>query len=114
LGLTSLALGLLAFAGQAGLGEIVVLALLFGTFSAVDNPARQAFVGEVVGRDKLRDAVTFHGTATTYSWLIGSLGLGAVIGGLYAARSAHRPEPAHLVRCRLRGDRGAGCRSPRG
>jgi hypothetical protein len=29
---------------------------------------------------------TFHGTATTYSWLIGSLGLGAVIGGLYAAR----------------------------
>ena len=31
---------------------------------------------------------TFHGTATTYSWLIGSLGLGAVIGGLYAARSA--------------------------
>jgi MFS family permease len=180
--------------GRAGLAEIVVLALLFGTLSAVDNPARQAFVGEVVGRDKLRNAVTlnstsvnvarvigpavaatlvatiglgwcfivnaasfcfvvvsllaldtrqvqpvpparravgqlraglryargvpeiarpllmmaiigtftfefevslpllardtFHGTATTYSWLIGSMGFGAVIGGLYAARSA--------------------------
>jgi predicted MFS family arabinose efflux permease len=32
--------------------------------------------------------VTFHGGATTYSWLIGALGAGAVAGGLYAARSA--------------------------
>ncbi len=31
---------------------------------------------------------TFRGTATTYSWLIGALGAGAVVGGLYAARSA--------------------------
>ena len=30
---------------------------------------------------------TFGGTDTTYSWLIGALGAGAVIGGLYAARS---------------------------
>ncbi len=30
---------------------------------------------------------TFHGGATTYSWLIGALGAGAVAGGLYAARS---------------------------
>jgi predicted MFS family arabinose efflux permease len=30
---------------------------------------------------------TFHGTDTTYSWLIGALGAGAVIGGLYAAGS---------------------------
>jgi MFS family permease len=31
---------------------------------------------------------TFRGTATTYSWLLGALGAGAVAGGLYAARSA--------------------------
>jgi predicted MFS family arabinose efflux permease len=30
---------------------------------------------------------TFHGGATSYSWLIGALGAGAVAGGLYAARS---------------------------
>jgi predicted MFS family arabinose efflux permease len=30
---------------------------------------------------------TFHGGATTYSWLIGALGAGAVAGGLYAARA---------------------------
>jgi MFS family permease len=51
LGLVSLTLGLLVLAGSVGLGQVVVLALAFGTFSAVDNPARQAFVGEVVGRD---------------------------------------------------------------
>src|ERR1700758_412236 len=33
------------------------------------------------------DADTFDGTSTTYSWLIGALGAGAVLGGLYAARS---------------------------
>jgi predicted MFS family arabinose efflux permease len=31
---------------------------------------------------------TFHGTDTTYSWLIGALGAGAIAGGLYAARGA--------------------------
>jgi MFS family permease len=30
---------------------------------------------------------TFGGTSITYSWLIGALGAGAVIGGLYAAHS---------------------------
>ncbi len=30
---------------------------------------------------------TFHGTGTTYSWLLGAFGAGAVGGGLYAARS---------------------------
>jgi predicted MFS family arabinose efflux permease len=31
---------------------------------------------------------TFHGTAATYSWLLGAFGAGAVAGGLYAARAA--------------------------
>ena len=193
LGLVSLALGILVLSGNVTLGLVVVLALAFGTFSAADNPARQAFVAEVVGRDLIRNAVTlnsttvnvarvigpaiaavlvstvglgwcfignagsfvfvivslllldgrqlhpvapvhraagqlraglryaarvpsiarpllmmaavgtftfefevslpllasdtFHGTATAYSWLIGALGAGAVIGGLYAART---------------------------
>ena len=32
--------------------------------------------------------MTFHGADTTYSWLLGALGAGAVTGGLFAARSA--------------------------
>ena len=40
---------------------------------------------------------TSHGDATTYSLLIGSLGAGAVVGGLYAARARpYRGGPAHL------------------
>jgi MFS family permease len=194
LGLVSAALGISVLTGAIRLWQVVVLAVLFGVISAVDNPARQAFVQEVVGRDLVRNAVTlnsttvnvarvigptiaailvatvgigwcfivnavsfgfviasllslntrllhpvppvprrrgqlraglryaasvpaiirpllmmalvgtftfefevslpllaentFHGTATTYSWLIGALGAGAVAGGLYAARSA--------------------------
>jgi transmembrane secretion effector len=173
---------------------VVVLAVVFGLLSAIDNPARMAFVQEVVGRDMVRNALslnttlvnvarvagptvaavlvvtvgigwcfvinaisfgfviaslitldtrrlhpvppvhrgpgqlraglryaagvpaiirpllmmalvgtltfefevslpllaekTFHGAGTTYSWLIGALGAGAIAGGLYAARSA--------------------------
>jgi MFS family permease len=40
---------------------------------------------------------TFHGGDTSYSWLIGALGAGAVVGGLYAARSA-RTGVARLTR----------------
>ncbi len=71
LGLVSLALGILVLSGHVGLDQVVVLALLFGTFSAVDNPARQAFVAEVVGRDLLRDAVTLNSTAVNVARVIG-------------------------------------------
>jgi len=206
LGLVSATLGALVLTGKVRLWQVVVLAVLFGIFSAVDNPARQAFVQEMVGRDLVRDAVTlntttvnvarvigpaiaavlvgtvgigwcfvvnaasfgfvivsllslntrllhpvppvprgrgqlraglryaagvpaiirpllmmalvgtftfefevslpllaettFHGTAATYSWLIGALGAGAVLGGLYAARSA-RIGVARLVRAAI-------------
>ena len=209
LGLVSATLGVLVLTGNVRLWQVVVLAVLFGIFSAVDNPARQAFVQEMVGRDLVRDAVTlntttvnvarvigpaiaavlvgtvgigwcfvvnaasfgfvivsllslntrllhpvppvprgrgqlraglryavgvpaiirpllmmalvgtftfefevslpllaettFHGTAATYSWLIGALGAGAVLGGLYAARAApHRSGPPGQGRDRLR------------
>ena len=193
LGLVSAALGVAVLTGSVRLWQVIVLAVLFGLFSAVDNPAPQAFVQEVVGHDLIRNAVTlnttsvnvarvigptiaavlaatvgigwcfvvkrrqlrlrrrltaqprqkppvpgpagaaqaraaaglryaasvpaiirpllmmalvgtftfefevslpllasttFHGTDTTYSWLLGGLGAGAVAGGLYAARSA--------------------------
>jgi MFS family permease len=206
LGLVSATLGVLVLTGNVRLWQVVVLAVLFGIFSAVDNPARQAFVQEMVGRDLVRDAVTlntttvnvarvigpaiaavlvgtvgigwcfvvnaasfgfvivsllslntrrlypvppvprgrgqlraglryaagvpaiirpllmmalvgtftfefevslpllaettFHGTAATYSWLIGALGAGAVLGGLYAARSA-RIGVARLVKAAI-------------
>ncbi len=206
LGLVSAVLGVAVLTGHIRLWQVFGLGVAFGVFSAVDNPARQAFVQEVVGRDLVRDAVTlnstmvnvarvigptiaailvatigigwcfvvnaasfcfviisllaldarrlhrvpplprgrgqlraglryatsvpaiirplammalvgtftfefevslpllaertFHGTATTYSWLLGALGAGAVAGGLYAARSA-RTGVARLTRAAL-------------
>jgi MFS family permease len=206
LGLVSGLLGAAVLTGDIRLWQVVVLAVLFGIFSAVDNPARQAFVQEVVGHDLIRNAVTlntttvnvarvigpaiaavlvatvgigwcfvvnavsfgfviasllslnaknlypvppvprrrgqlreglryaagvpaiarpllmmalvgtftfefevslpllasttFHGTETTYSWLIGALGAGAVAGGLYAARSS-RTGVARLTKAAL-------------
>ena len=51
--------------------QVVVLALLFGTLSAAGNPARQAFVQEVVGRDLVRDAVTLNSTTASVARVIG-------------------------------------------
>jgi MFS family permease len=44
LGLVQAPLGASVLIGNARLWQVVVLALLFGTLSAVDNPARRAFV----------------------------------------------------------------------
>jgi MFS family permease len=71
LGLVSAALGVSVLTGAVRLWQVIVLALLFGTLSAVDNPARQAFVQEVVGRDLVRDAVTLNATMVNVARVIG-------------------------------------------
>jgi MFS family permease len=71
LGLVSAALGVSVLTGEVRLWQVVVLGLLFGTFSAVDNPARQAFVQEVVGRDLVRNAVTLNSTTVNVARVIG-------------------------------------------
>ena len=95
--------------GSAWLWQVVVLALLFGTLSAAGNPARQAFVQEVVGRDLVRDAVTLNSTTASVARVIGptiaavlvsTIGIGLVLrrerGELQlrhrlAARPGHQP-----------------------
>jgi|HubBroStandDraft_4_1064222.scaffolds.fasta_scaffold16883_4 MFS family permease len=71
LGLVSAVLGVTVLAGEIRLWQIVVLALLFGTFSAIDNPARQAFVQEMVGHDLIRNAVTLNSTLVNVARVIG-------------------------------------------
>src|SRR6201999_586099 len=71
LGLVSAVLGVSVLTGHIRLWQVVVLALAFGTLSAVDNPARQAFVPEVVGHDLVRDAVTLNSTTVNVARVIG-------------------------------------------
>jgi len=53
------------------LWQVVVLALVFGTLSAADNPARQAFVQELIGRDLVRNAVTLNTTVVNVARVVG-------------------------------------------
>jgi MFS family permease len=71
LGLVSAVLGVAVLAGEIRLWQIFVLALFFGAFSAVDNPARQAFVQEVVGHGLIRNAVTLNSTTVNVARVIG-------------------------------------------
>jgi MFS family permease len=71
LGLVLAALGAAVLAGDIRLWQVVVLAVLFGILSAVDNPARQAFVQEVVGHDLVRNAATLKSTSVNVARVIG-------------------------------------------
>jgi MFS family permease len=124
LGLVSTALGVAVLVGEIRLWQIFVLALLFGTFSAVDNPARQAFVQEMVGRGLVRNAVTLNSTTVNVARVIGptiaailvsTIGIGwcfivnaisfvFVIGSLLSLDQArlHPVPPVHRQRGQLR------------
>ena len=71
LGGVSLLLGLVVLSGEVRLWQVLVLALAFGTFSAADNPARQAFVSELVDQSLLRNAVILNSILVNIARVIG-------------------------------------------
>ncbi|GAB4366504.1 MAG: MFS transporter [Deltaproteobacteria bacterium] len=63
--LLAFTLALLCFTGAVRLWHVLLLAFLLGAAQAVDTPARQAFVVELVGKEHLSNAIalnsgTFH------------------------------------------------------
>ncbi|MFT4088990.1 MAG: MFS transporter [Gordonia sp. (in: high G+C Gram-positive bacteria)] len=68
---SALLLGGLAVAGVAQTWHVYVFALLFGVGSALDVPARQAFVSEVAGADNLTNAIGLNSSAFNAARLIG-------------------------------------------
>ncbi len=71
LALSSLALGLLVVTGSAELWMVYGIALFTGVATAVDNPARQTFVSEMVPRDKLANAVSLNSASFNAGRLVG-------------------------------------------
>ena len=71
LALSSLALGLLVVSGSAQLWMVYGIALFTGVATAVDNPARQTFVSEMVPRDRLANAVSLNSASFNAGRLIG-------------------------------------------
>ncbi|WP_457254686.1 MFS transporter [Pedococcus sp. P5_B7] len=71
LALSSLALGLLVVSGAAELWMVYGIALFTGVATAVDNPARQTFVSEMVPRDRLANAVSLNSASFNAGRLVG-------------------------------------------
>jgi MFS family permease len=71
LGVLAAVLGILVLTHTAQLWQVYVLALLLGTVSAVDAPARQAFVSELVPTDVLPNAVGLNSASFHAGRLIG-------------------------------------------
>ena len=79
LALCAATLGVLAITGLAVTWHVYLLALLFGVGTAFDNPARQAFVPEVVGAEHLPNAIGLNSAAFHAARIVGPALAGLVI-----------------------------------
>jgi MFS family permease len=70
-GLLALILGALVAFNLIQLWMVFILAFFLGLTSAFDNPARQAFVVELVGEEHLQNAVTLYSMLVNLSRIIG-------------------------------------------
>lgn len=71
MGLVSLALGLLTLTGVVAVWHVYALAFFLGIITSVDNPTRQAFVVEVVGRENAPNAVGLNSATFNLARVIG-------------------------------------------
>jgi MFS family permease len=119
-GLLALVLGALVVSHRVELWQVYLLAALLGLVTVFDNPARQTFVMEMVGRDDLPNAVSLNTVVMNASRVVGPaiggvvitvFGLGvcffvnavsyvAVLIGLSLMRSAELHPTEHVARAR--------------
>jgi MFS family permease len=78
-GVTALALGLLVVSGAVALWIVVALALVIGLVTAADTPTRQAFALEMVGPERLRNAVSLHSVTVNAARAVGPAVAGVLI-----------------------------------
>jgi len=76
MGLLALGLGLLTVTGTAQLWHVYLFALGLGVVAAVDAPARQTFVSELVSDDNLSNAVALNSASFHGARLIGPAAAG--------------------------------------
>jgi len=124
MGVVALTLGLLDVTGWVEVWHVWVLAFLLGTGNAIDNPVRQSFVVEIVGREDLPNAVSLNSATFNMARILGpalaglliavidtgpvfllnALSFIAVIAGLLrmSAEELHPSDPAPRGRGQLR------------
>jgi MFS family permease len=84
--LQALALAALDWTGQIQFWHVAVLAAFYGVANTLDLPARQSFVGELVGKDDLMNAIALN--ATVFN---GARVVGPAVAGLLIARYGVAP-----------------------
>jgi MFS family permease len=92
MGVLALGLGLLVASDAVVLWHVYVLAAALGVASSLDTPVRQSFVSEMVGPERLANAVSLNSTVFNGARLVGPALAGSLIG--YAGGDT---APAFLV-----------------
>ena len=77
--LCALVLGLMDVTGVVQLWHVYLLCLVFGLFTAFDPPVRQSFVGEMVGKEHLANAVALNSSTFNLARIIGPAIAGVMI-----------------------------------
>lgn len=67
----ALVLGVLVLTNRIQYWHLLILAGLLGTTNAIDNPARQAFMTELVGREDLMNAVALNSSIFNLARIVG-------------------------------------------
>ena len=107
-GLLALGLGLLTSAGHVSIWWIYVFAGAFGCVSAVERPAMQAIVFQLVDADRLASAISINGIINTAARLVGPSIAGLIIatwdiaGCFYVNAASYLVVIAALVALRAR------------
>jgi MFS family permease len=70
-GVLAFALGLLVALDAVTMSEVYLIATLFGVVNLFDNPARQTFVSEMVGRDLMSNAISLNSVVMNSARVIG-------------------------------------------
>jgi MFS family permease len=75
----ALALGMLMVTGSVTLMWVLVLSMVLGMINAIENPARQAFVREMVPLDLVRNAVSLNSVLVNVARAVGPAVAGVLI-----------------------------------
>ena len=82
MGILALILGVLAITGTVRIWQVFALAFGLGLATVVDNPTRQAFVTEMVGRTDMPNAIALNSAIFNLARIAGPAAAGLVIGAV--------------------------------
>ena len=81
-GVLALILGLLVVTNTVQLWMVFALAFTLGLVNAIDNPTRQSFVSQMVGRDEVTNAVSLNSVLANGTRVVGPAVAGFLIAGV--------------------------------